>query len=218
MTTSLKDRLAALRAAYPPEAAAHQDRMAAFIDRIAQFERRAAPGSQAPDFTLPSDTGRLVSLSDLLDGGPLVLVFVRGAWCPFCSAQIAALAETADEFAAAGIGIAIVTPEIGGRAKALSRESGAPFAVLADVDMGVALAFGCLIPLPKDERDFLAARGVDLAAAYGNDGHFMPIASAFGIAADGTIVTVFGETDARARPEPSEMLARTRSALTAAQS
>lgn len=35
---------------------------------------------QAPDFTLTGPDGRVVSSHELLDSGPLLLVFYRGAW------------------------------------------------------------------------------------------------------------------------------------------
>ena len=37
-------------------------------------------GEPAPDFTLPNPNGELVSLSDLLSRGPVVVTFYRGTW------------------------------------------------------------------------------------------------------------------------------------------
>ena len=42
----------------------------------------------APDFTLPDALGQHVTLSRLLEQGPVVLVFYRGGWCPYCIACI----------------------------------------------------------------------------------------------------------------------------------
>ncbi|SDX15497.1 Peroxiredoxin [Amycolatopsis xylanica] len=42
----------------------------------------ATVGSTLPDFKLPDATGKQVSLDELL---PAVLVFYRGAWCPYCN-------------------------------------------------------------------------------------------------------------------------------------
>lgn len=43
-------------------------------------ERGPAVGSEAPAFTLEALDGRVVSLAELTDDGPVVLVFFRGAW------------------------------------------------------------------------------------------------------------------------------------------
>lgn len=37
-------------------------------------------GDKAPDFSLPNGDGKIVSLSEYLGRGPLVLVFYRGFW------------------------------------------------------------------------------------------------------------------------------------------
>ncbi len=46
-------------------------------------------GEMAPEFTLMSGTGNEVSLADLRENGPVILVFVRSAdWCPHCRRQL----------------------------------------------------------------------------------------------------------------------------------
>jgi peroxiredoxin len=41
-----------------------------------------AAGTVFPDLRLPDHTARERSLSELADGQPVVLNFVRGWWCP----------------------------------------------------------------------------------------------------------------------------------------
>ena len=50
-----------------------------------------AVGETAPDFTLESHLGGTVTLSKALERGPVVVVFYRGHWCPFCARQLAEL-------------------------------------------------------------------------------------------------------------------------------
>jgi peroxiredoxin len=38
------------------------------------------PGELAPDFELPDSTGAQRRLHDLVEDGPLVLIFYRGHW------------------------------------------------------------------------------------------------------------------------------------------
>jgi peroxiredoxin len=62
--------------------------------RPAQAPSRTTPlavGATAPDFTLESHLGGTVSLSKALERGPVVLVFYRGSWCPFCARHLAQL-------------------------------------------------------------------------------------------------------------------------------
>jgi hypothetical protein len=37
-------------------------------------------GDTAPDFTLPNATGQMVTLSEILKKGPVVLIWYRGGW------------------------------------------------------------------------------------------------------------------------------------------
>ncbi len=48
-------------------------------------------GDTAPDFTLTDQNGGKVTLSEAVKKSPVVLVFYRGYWCPFCARQLADL-------------------------------------------------------------------------------------------------------------------------------
>jgi AhpC/TSA family len=45
-------------------------------------------GERAPDFTLRDQFGRQVSLAGELEHGPVVLIFYRGEWCPYCNIML----------------------------------------------------------------------------------------------------------------------------------
>src|SRR5262249_2423990 len=47
-------------------------------------------GADAPEFFLPDERARLISLSGLLTKGPVVLLFIPGSWCLFCISKIRA--------------------------------------------------------------------------------------------------------------------------------
>ena len=68
--------------------------LAGAIERLRMLqivEQGLAEGDLLPDFALPDSSGQVVSSSDLLDRGPLVLAFFRGPWCPYCSVMVEAL-------------------------------------------------------------------------------------------------------------------------------
>ena len=48
-------------------------------------------GDIAPDFTLSDNSGKQITLSEAVKDAPVVLVFYRGSWCPFCARQLADL-------------------------------------------------------------------------------------------------------------------------------
>ena len=45
-------------------------------------------GDYAPEFKLVNAIGNEVSLYDELEKGPVVLVWYRGGWCPYCNLQL----------------------------------------------------------------------------------------------------------------------------------
>ena len=200
-------RLAILRARSDTRFARHYDAFAERLTQSALLADRPGPGDPAPDFMLPNAEGRLVSRDALLSRGALlVLAFIRGAWCPFCQLQSEAFQAALGAYRAAGVTLALLTPEAHGAAAAMKRGMGLDFELLCDVDQGVALAYGCLVPAPDDFRDDLRAIGIDLAALYDGAGAFLPLPAAFAIGPDGAILRVFGGIDHRDRPDPLEIL------------
>jgi AhpC/TSA family len=55
--------------------------------------RALRAGSRAPLFTLADVAGQRVSLEDLLSDGPVVLHFLRGAWCSFGGANLSGICQ-----------------------------------------------------------------------------------------------------------------------------
>lgn len=203
---NLKERIARIDAETRDVFGPHNERMASFVETIRQSGRRPQPGSVAPDFALPTAEGKMAKLADLMGPSGLVLLFIRGLWCPYCNAQMTSFEESAADLEAAGLSVAIITPEVGGRAAETKEALKLSAAVLCDVDEGVALRYGCLVPVPEEDRAFLRAAGYDLAALYGNEAWFMPLASTFVIDPDHRIRAVLGGADQRWRPDPDAVL------------
>ncbi len=49
------------------------------------------PGSVAPDFNFILTTGVNIYLSQLCERSPVLINFIKGTWCPFCTAHLANL-------------------------------------------------------------------------------------------------------------------------------
>lgn len=68
--------------------------LCAAFSSLAQEAARTAPvavGDVAPDFTLQDNSGKKIVLSEAAKDAPVVLVFYRGSWCPFCVRQLSDL-------------------------------------------------------------------------------------------------------------------------------
>jgi peroxiredoxin Q/BCP len=98
-------------------------------------------GQPAPEFTLQSDSGTDVSLSDLR-GRPVVLYFYPKDDTPGCTTQACGIRDAWGEFQRSGAVVLGVSPD-GPKKHAKFREKyGLPFTLLADEDHAVSEAYG----------------------------------------------------------------------------
>ena len=135
---SLRQRLAAMMTLRP-------ERYRNLLRELAQRLKTTAepgalkPGDPMPDFVLPDAKGELVFSDQLLQRAPLVIVFFRGDWCPFCMTTLSALNACAPEIEAAGGTLVALTPDTGDYVHAAWSGARLTFPVLSDVDGATAL-------------------------------------------------------------------------------
>ena len=60
------------------------------------------PGDAFPPLTLNQPGATTLSVPDVFDGGYGVVLFNRGAWCPYCTAQLRAFQRATDSLAEVG--------------------------------------------------------------------------------------------------------------------
>jgi thioredoxin-dependent peroxiredoxin len=100
-----------------------------------------AEGAPAPDFTLTSDGGETVTLSQFR-GRTVVLYFYPKDDTPGCTRQACGIRDAWDEFERSGAVVLGISPD-NARSHAKFREKyGLPFALLADEDHAVAEGYG----------------------------------------------------------------------------
>jgi thioredoxin-dependent peroxiredoxin len=98
-------------------------------------------GKAAPDFTLTSDDGETVTLSELR-GKPVVLYFYPKDDTPGCTTQACGLRDAYDEFERAGAVVLGVSPDDEKSHVKFRNKYGLPFTLLADPDHAVADRYG----------------------------------------------------------------------------
>lgn len=67
-------------------------------------------GEEAPLFNVKNAFGKNISLGEELKKGPVILVFYRGSWCPFCNMHLHVLQENLETFKKYGAQLITVTP------------------------------------------------------------------------------------------------------------
>jgi thioredoxin-dependent peroxiredoxin len=105
------------------------------------------PDERAPEFTLPDDTGKDRTLTELLSGGAIVLYFYPADFTPGCTRQACVLRDVHGEILSAGlrvVGISPQSPESHAKFKAKYQ---LPFVLLSDEQKTVVKMYGVNGPL-----------------------------------------------------------------------
>ena len=95
---------------------------------------RLTEGQLFPPLALSLVDGRTMKLPDDLTGSVAVLLVYRGAWCPFCAAQLASFARASDRLTDAGIRVVAVSADSQADATATVAELQLPFPVAYGAD------------------------------------------------------------------------------------
>lgn len=183
------------------------DRLVARLIEVGAGRSAPGIGECLPDFLLPSDQGQLVSLAGLLADGPVVLVFRRGHWCPYCQIATDSLARMEAAARALGAQVVAITPEREHFSKELKLATSAQFPILTDLDNGYALSVGLAISVGEEMRAVMSARGRDLATYHGNDAWLLPIPATFVLDRHGVIRMRHVDPDYRVRARSEDIVA-----------
>jgi peroxiredoxin len=203
---TLDERLKAVRDAASPKGTKLYDDLIKVLKESGALDGVLKPGDRFPNFALPSAEGSLVTRDGLLAAGPTVIVFDRGAWCPYCTVVLNELAQRAPQFRANGASIVAITPDAGGGIARIKQQCGIDFEVLADLDNVLGMECGIVFPVPDDIRRAYMERGLDLERINGNDMWLLPAPATFVVAPDATVKQSFVDIDFRYRVDPAEIL------------
>jgi peroxiredoxin len=100
-------------------------------------------GNILPDFRLESLDGHVVS-SESFKAKPHLLLFYRGNWCPFCTAQIKELANAYQRLEKLGLSIVLISPQSIKKNQSLADRIEAPMTFLRDRNNLAARQLGIL--------------------------------------------------------------------------
>jgi peroxiredoxin len=179
---------------------------AARLDAVDFAGRALRVGDRAPDFTLPDHRGKAVQLSALLRYGPVVLIFYRGQWCPYCNLQLRAFQARFDEFARYRAQLVAVSPQTPDLSLAMVDQNELAFTVLSDVGAHVIERYGLRYEVDRATRALLETAGNDLSTYNGGGGWVLPAVATFVVGTAGRVRYANVRGNWTERSEPSEVL------------
>lgn len=162
-------------------------------------------GDTAVNFTLKNASGNEVTLYDELENGPVILMWYRGGWCPYCNLTLHHMQESLPEFKNLGANLLALTPELPDNSISTKEKNDLEFEVLSDVDNKVAKEYNVVFKLTDDvAKSYEESFG--LSNYNGNDKGELPLAATYVIGQDKVIKYAFLDSDYRNRAEPQEIV------------
>ena len=148
-------------------------------------------GDKAPEFAAKDQSGRVVSLKEALKRGPVVMLFYRGQWCPFCNKQLSHYSDSLALISAKGATVLAITPETGENVKKTVEKAKANFPVLEDEGLTIMKLYKVNFAVDEKTITKYKGYGIDFENANGSNGANLPVPATYIIGKDGKIKYVF---------------------------
>lgn len=127
----------------------------------------AKVGMPSPDFSLPDQNGNTVTLSDFRGKRHVLLLFVRGDWCPACHMMIRAYEKGREKFLEKNVFLLAVGPDTEKVNRNMAERIGVEFLILSDVNMDVTKKYGVHIDKdPVARKTSITDGGLPLPASF----------------------------------------------------
>ena len=207
LATRLEDTRAHLQQVAPPELfrvfGAEQSRLEETTDRSAHVQ----VGDVLPPVTLTGADGAPVQLDALVATGPAVLVFYRGAWCPYCNVALRAYqAEVLPEVSALGGTLVAISPQGPDGSLTVQQANELTFPVLTDAGSAYAAQLGLVFALTDEVKQAQLALGNDFTAINADGEWELPMPTVLVLDGSRTVRFVDVRPDYTTRTEPSAVV------------
>jgi peroxiredoxin len=173
-------------------------------DAKSMAPRPLGAGDRAPSFALPDSNGTVVSSTEFLRKGTLVVTFYRGIWCPYCQSDLKALAAVEPEVRSCGASlVAVAHQTVANNNGKFQRENRIRFPILDDQG-DVAVTYG--IRWSPEELALMEAQLGKVSGLNTETTWILPMQARYVIGANGMIAYADINAAYRHQPEPAEIL------------
>lgn len=162
-------------------------------------------GDIALDFTLKNASNSEVSLYSELKKGPVILMWYRGGWCPYCNLTLNHMQKSLPDFKKYGGNLIALTPELPDSSISTAEKHSLEFEVLSDVDNTIAREYKVVFTLTEEVAE-IYEENFNLSKYNGNKKSELPLAATYIIDTDKIIKYAFLDADYRKRAEPAELV------------
>lgn len=162
--------------------------------------------SKAFDFKAKDQDGKEVSLKDLRKKGPVVVVFYRGYWCPYCNKALKRFQDSLQLITDKGAQFVAITPEGEEFVDSTVARTGARYPILSDADMSIAKKYGVAFKVDDRTIGRYKNAGIDLLKVNSQKEAYLPVPALYIINRDGAVTYRYFNEDYRKRISVKEIL------------
>jgi peroxiredoxin len=188
--------------------------LSAFSDEQATLDAAGLPagipavGTPMPDADLLDVAGKPTTLSAIRQGKPAVVVFYRGAWCPYCNLTLHAYQEQlVPALAERGVVLIAISPQKPDGSLTMQEKHDLTYSVVSDPGNRIAAALGVLTAPSEAARATQRQLGLDLTEVNADGTYALPMPTVVLVDADGPIRWLDVRPNYATRTEPAEILA-----------
>ncbi|OIH94283.1 MULTISPECIES: peroxiredoxin-like family protein [unclassified Curtobacterium] len=164
-------------------------------------------GDAVPDAPLLDATGGDTTLREVRGDAPTVLVFYRGAWCPYCNLTLRTYKqELLPALQERGVRLVAVSPQTPEGTEQAIANGELAFPVLSDPENVLAGRFGVVTAPNAEARAAHTQLGFDVADSNADGTAAIPFPSVFVIDEDGTVRFADVHVDYTTRTEVATVL------------
>jgi len=161
-------------------------------------------GAKIPEAGALNMKGERITLQELSADGPILLIFYRGGWCPYCNFQVRGISRNIAEFQKRAVTPVLVSvDQVSESVKTLATYK-IQFPVLSDSKLELHQAFSVLNKVSDADIKKMKDKGHDLEAASARLHRFVAYPSVF-LLDKGKIVFSHVDKDFRARPTVKQL-------------
>jgi peroxiredoxin len=143
---------------------------------------------EVPSVNLVNKEGKEINLKESIGNDPVIVVFYRGAWCPYCTRHLSALQEIKPQIDSLGFQLLAITPDDFTKLDSTTtRTKGLAYQLFSDKNLEAITAFGIGWKV-NDElyQKYKDNYGMDTEWWAGSKHHTLPVPAVF-IIKDGKI-------------------------------
>jgi peroxiredoxin len=165
-------------------------------------------GDTLAPFALPDATGKTQTLEELTADGPVVIVFYRGGWCPYCNVTLRTYQhDLLPQLAAYSARLVAISPETPDASLSTQEKSELTYTVLSDTAAQLASSLGITFQPSEGGLTAHRALGLDIRNTRADTGTLLPMPTVLIVDRDHVVRFVDIHPDYTGRTEVDDIVA-----------